>query len=281
MKNLLIIFFLFGLLALNNCTKNEKIETENIGVSQVEEQMIKAYQEGMIAFKDQYFIEAAKKFNEAEILFPQSDWAPRSALMAAYAYYYDDYNNRAISELLNFFKKYPNDPNLSYAHYLLAMSYYNKIVDEKKDLEPLKNSKKQFEYIVENYPNTEFSLDSKFKLGLINEMIASKEMYIARHYIKKKKWIPAINRLKFIVKEHDNTIFVEEALHRLVEIYYKIGLEEESRKYAVLLGYNYPESKWYKNTYKVHKKDYKITDIKKENKKSISEKFKSLLNWDG
>ena len=95
---------------------------------------------------------------------------------------------------------------------------------------------------------------------------------------KKKKWIPAINRLKFIVKEHDNTIFVEEALHRLVEIYYKIGLEEESRKYAVLLGYNYPESKWYKNTYKVHKKDYKITDIKKENKKSISEKFKSLLN---
>jgi outer membrane protein assembly factor BamD len=278
MKNLLIIFFLFGLLALNNCTKNEKIETENIGVSQVEEQMIKAYQEGMIAFKDQYFIEAAKKFNEAEILFPQSDWAPRSALMAAYAYYYDDYNNRAISELLNFFKKYPNDPNLSYAHYLLAMSYYNKIVDEKKDLEPLKNSKKQFEYIVENYPNTEFSLDSKFKLGLINEMIASKEMYIARHYIKKKKWIPAINRLKFIVKEHDNTIFVEEALHRLVEIYYKIGLEEESRKYAVLLGYNYPESKWYKNTYKVHKKDYKITDIKKENKKSISEKFKSLLN---
>ena len=278
MKNLLIIFFLFGLLALNNCTKNEKIETENIGVSQVEEQMIKAYQEGMIAFKDQYFIEAAKKFNEAEILFPQSDWAPRSALMAAYAYYYDDYNNRAISELLNFFKKYPNDPNLSYAHYLLAMSYYNKIVDEKKDLEPLKNSKKQFEYIVENYPNTEFSLDSKFKLDLINEMIASKEMYIARHYIKKKKWIPAINRLKFIVKEHDNTIFVEEALHRLVEIYYKIGLEEESRKYAVLLGYNYPESKWYKNTYKVHKKDYKITDIKKENKKSISEKFKSLLN---
>ena len=274
----MIILFLFGLLALNNCTKNEKIETANIGVSQVEEQMIKAYQEGMVAFKDRYFVEAAKKFNEAEILFPQSDWAPRSALMAAYAYYYDDYNDRAIAELLNFFKKYPNDSNLSYAHYLLAMSYYNKIVDEKKDLEPLKNSKKQFEYIVENYPNSEFSLDSKFKLDLINEMIASKEMYIARHYIKKKKWIPAINRLKFIIKEHDNPIFVEEALHRLVEIYYKIGLEEESRKYAVLLGYNYPEGKWYKNTYKVHKKDYKIIDIKKENKKSISEKFKSLLN---
>ena len=278
MKKLLLIFLLFGSLFLNNCTKNEKIEIIKIQEDKIEGQMIKAYQEGIIAFENQLYLDAAKKFNEAEILFPQSEWAPRSALMAAYAYYYDDYNNRAISELINFFKKYPNHPNTSYANYLLAMSYYNKIVDEKKDLEPLKNSKKQFEYIVENYPNTEFSLDSQFKLDLINEMIASKEMYIARHYMKKEKWIPAINRLKFIVTEYDNTVFIEEALHRLVEIYYKIGLEDESRKYAVLLGYNYPESEWYKSTYKVHKKEYKIQDIKNENKKSTLKKLKSLLD---
>ena len=278
MKKLLLIFLLFGSLFLNNCTKNEKIEIIKIQEDKIEGQMIKAYQEGIIAFENQLYLDAAKKFNEAEILFPQSEWAPRSALMAAYAYYYDDYNNRAISELINFFKKYPNHPNTSYANYLLAMSYYNKIVDEKKDLEPLKNSKKQFEYIVENYPNTEFSLDSQFKLDLINEMIASKEMYIARHYMKIEKWIPAINRLKFIVTEYDNTVFIEEALHRLVEIYYKIGLEDESRKYAVLLGYNYPESEWYKSTYKVHKKEYKIQDIKNENKKSTLKKLKSLLD---
>ena len=278
MNKLLLIFLLFGSLFLNNCTKNEKIEIVKIQEDKIEDQMIKAYQEGIIAFENQLYLDAAKKFNEAEILFPQSEWAPRSALMAAYAYYYDDYNNRAISELINFFKKYPNHPNTPYANYLLAMSYYNKIVDEKKDLEPLKNSKKQFEYIVKNYPNTEFSLDSKFKLDLINEMIASKEMYIARHYMKKEKWIPAINRLKFIVTEYDNTVFIEEALHRLVEIYYKIGLEDESRKYAVLLGYNYPEGEWYKNTYKVHKKEYKIQDIKKENKKSTLKKLKSLLD---
>ena len=278
MNKLLLIFLLFGSLFLNNCTKNEKIEIVKIQEDKIEDQMIKAYQEGIIAFENQLYLDAAKKFNEAEILFPQSEWAPRSALMAAYAYYYDDYNNRAISELINFFKKYPDHPNTPYANYLLAMSYYNKIVDEKKDLEPLKNSKKQFEYIVENYPNTEFSLDSKFKLDLINEMIASKEMYIARHYMKKEKWIPAINRLKFIVTEYDNTVFIEEALHRLVEIYYKIGLEDESRKYAVLLGYNYPEGEWYKNTYKVHKKEYKIQDIKKENKKSTLKKLKSLLD---
>jgi outer membrane protein assembly factor BamD len=278
MKNLLLIFFLLGILFINHCSKKEKIEIIEIKDDQIEDQMIKAYQEGMDAFEDRSYIEAAKKFNEAEILFPQSEWAPKSVLMAAYSYYSDDYNNRAISEIKNFFKKYPNDPNTSYAHYLLAMSYYNKIVDEKKDLEPLKNSKKQFEYIIDNYPNTEFSLDSKFKLDLINEMIASKEMYIARHYIQKEKWIPAINRLKFIVTEFDNTIFIEEALHRLVEIYYKIGLENESRKYAVLLGYNYPESEWYKSTYKVHNKVYKIQNIKNENKKSTLEKLKSLLD---
>jgi len=278
MKNLLLIFFLFGFLFFNNCIKNEKNEIINIQEDKIEGQMIRAYQEGMDAFEDQQYLDAAKKFNEAEILFPQSIWASRSALMAAYAYYYDDYNNRAISELINFFKKYPNDPNLSYAHYLLAMSYYNKIVDEKKDLEPLKNAKKQFEYIIDNYPNTEFLLDSKFKLDLINEMIASKEMYIARHYMNKEKWIPAINRLKFVVTEYDNTIFIEEALHRLVEIYYKIGLEDESRKYAILLGYNYSDSKWYKKTYKIHKKENKIQDIKNENKKSTLEKIKSLLD---
>ena len=278
MKKLLTIFFLFGILFISHCSNKEKIEIVEIKDDQIEDQMIKAYREGIEAFEDRLYIEAAKKFNEAEILFPQSEWAPRSALMAAYAYFYDDYNNRAISELINFFKKYPNDPNISYAHYLLAMAYYNLIVDEKKDLEPLNNSKKQFKYIIENYPNTEFSLDSKFKLDLINEMIASKEMYIARHYIQKKKWIPAINRLKFIVTEFDDTIFIEEALHRLVEIYYKIGLEDESRKYAVLLGYNYPESEWYKKTFKIHKKEYKIQDIKNKNKESTLEKLKSLLD---
>ena len=278
MKKLLLIFFLFGFFFLNNCSKNETKEIVKIQEDQIEGQMIRAYQEGMLAFENRLYIDAAKKFNEAEILFPQSEWAPRSALMAAYAYYNDDYNNRAISELMNFFKKYPNNPQTSYAHYLLAMSYYNLIVDEKKDLEPLKKSKKQFEYIIENYPNTEFSLDSKFKLDLINEMIASKEMYIARHYIQKEKWIPAINRLKFIVRKYDDTIFVEEALHRLVEIYYKIGLEEESKKYAILLGYNHLESKWYENSYKVHEKDYKISDIKNKNKKSTLEKLKSLLD---
>jgi len=275
MKNFLL--FLVFCIFLNGCSKNKEIETSIINKDLIEEQMIKSYQEGIKAYNSQSYLEAAKKFNEAEILFPQSEWAPKSSLMAAYSYFSDSYNNDAILELQNFFKKYPNDPKISYAHYLLAMSYYNNIIDEKKDLEPLEKSKIQFEYIVKNYPETDFAFDSKFKLDLINEMIASKEMYIARYYIDKKKWIPAINRLKFIIEKYDNTIFVEEALHRLVEIYYKIGLREESKKYAVVLGHNYPESRWYKNSYKIYNKNYKPV-IQKKNKKSTLEKFKSLLD---
>tara|TARA_Y100000816_G_scaffold256689_1_gene210350 strand:- start:437 stop:1261 length:825 start_codon:yes stop_codon:yes gene_type:complete len=274
MKSLFI--FLFLVLFLNNCVKESAIITPKIETDEIESQMIKSYEEGVNSFNKKLYLEAAKKFNEAEILFPQSEWAPKASLMAAYSYYTDNYNNDAIRELQGFFKKYPNDTRIAYAHYLLAMSHYNNIVDEKKDLQPLLNSKTEFEYVVENFPNTDFSLDSKFKLDLINEMIASKEMYIARHYLNKQKWIPAINRLKFIVKEYDDTIFVEEALHRLVEVYYKIGLENESKKYAILLGHNYPESQWYKTSFKIHNKNYKLERDKKKNKFTIK-KFKSLF----
>ncbi len=276
MKNL--VFFLLLILFLENCSKNKDEIKTVIIQDEIQIQMIESYKAGMNAFYDKDYILAAKKFNEAELLFPQSEWAPKASLMAAYSYYFDDYNNDAINELELFFKKYPNDQRIVYAHYLMAMSHYNNVVDEKKDLKPLLNSKKQFEYIVNNFPNTDFSLDSKFKLDLINEMIASKEMYIARHYLKKKKWIPAINRLKFIVTEYDDTIFVEEALHRLVEVYYKIGLEEESQKYAVLLGYNYPNSTWYKTSYKIHNKDFKLDKDKKKSKKSSLDRFKSLFD---
>ena len=277
MKNLLVIFFLFGLLFFNNCVKNEKNEIVKIEEDKIEGQMIRAYQEGVTAFENRLYLDAAKKFNEAEILFPQSDWAPRAALMAAYAYYYDDYNNRAISELINFFKKYPNDPNTSYAHYLLAMSYYNKIIDEKKDLEPLLLSKEKFEYIIKNFPTTDFAQDAEYKLGLIQDVLASKEMHIAKYYLKRKKWVAAINRFKTILSDYETTVHVEEALHRLVETYYKIGLVDEAEKYASVLGYNYQSSEWYEQTYRIFNKEYVTSlDVKKD-KKSILKKLKNIF----
>ncbi len=261
------------------CAK-EKANVEIIKDKEIDLQMIDAYQEGLKALDEQDGLTAAKKFSEAELLFPQSIWAPRSSLMAAYSYYRDQYYSDTIYELERFLKTYPNHPRTDYAYYLLAITYYDKIVDETKDLESIIQSKKYFEYLINEYPDTDYALDSKFKLELINEVLASKEMYLARYYFDKEKWIPSINRFKIVVEKYNDTIFIEEALHRLVEIHYKIGLEEEAKKYAYLLGYNYQSSQWYKQTYKVFNKNYQINKKKiknEKNKESLIEKIKSKI----
>ena len=226
---------------------------------------------------DPYY--AATKFLEAELLFPQSTWAPQSALMAAYSFYLQNYYSEALSNLERFLNTYPNDKNLVYAHYLIGMCYYETIEGEKKDSAPLLNAREKFSFILKNYPNSDFASDSKFKLGLIEDILASKEMYVGRHYIKKEKWIAAINRFKNVVENFDQTIFVEEALHRLVEVNYKLGLDEESKKYANVLVYNYLSSEWYEKSYKVFNKDYEksIVKLPKNDKKSLLNKFKKLF----
>ena len=242
--------------------------------------MIAAYKEGYLAIDqgDPYF--AAKKFLEAELLFPQSEWAPRSALMASYSYYLQNYYVEALANLERYLKTYPSDNNQAYAHYLIAMCYYETIEDEKRDTAPLIKAKDKFNFIVDKYPDSDFSLDAKFKLGLIDDILASKEMYLGRHYLKKGKWIAAINRFKTVIQKYNETIFVEEALHRLVEVNYKLGLQEESQKYANILGYNYLSSKWYKKTYKIFNDDYSTQVQKKikKDKKGTLDKFKKLFD---
>ena len=241
--------------------------------------MIDAYKEGIKAFEEGDVLFAAKKFNEAEILFPQSVWAPRSVLMAAYSYYSQNYYYDAISELERFIKKYPKHERSNYAHFLLAICYYEQIIDEKKDLEPLLNAEKEFKFVIKNYPDSDFALDSKYKLDLIKDVLASKEVFLGRYYMKKEKWIAAINRFKHVVEHYDQTVYIEEAIHRLVEIHYRLGLIDEAKKYASLLGYNYQSSKWYEATYIIFNRDYE-SPIEKINKKKgnfIIRKFKSLF----
>jgi len=266
------------LFALQACSKNEK-EISLIKEIDQEQEMISTYKEAFEALQkgDTYY--AATKFLESELLFPQSDWAPKSALMAAYSYYLQDYYSEAIFNLERYLNTYPKDDRASYGHFLLAMCYYEKIVDEKKDLAPLIQAKKTFKFVIDNYPNTDFAIDSKFKVDLINDIMASKEMYIGRHYIKKQKWIAAINRFKTIIQEYETTIYVEESIHRLVEIYYYLGLLDESKKYAKLLGYNYGSSNWYKASYKLFNKNYetKVIKIDKKEKKKMLKKFKKLF----
>ena len=272
----IFLIFLLTFFFVTNCTKKEKVSI--IVEEDAELQMIRAFQEGYDQFRDGDALFAAKKFNEAELLFPQSSWAPKAALMAAYVYYAQDYYFDAESELKRFIKTYPKSPDLNYAHFLLAMCYYEKIVDEKKDLGPLLKAKEKFNFIIKNYPNSDYALDAEYKLDLIQDYMASKEMYIASHYMKKKKWIASINRYKTVVEQYEKTIYVEEALHRLVELYFTIGLKNESQKYASLLGYNYQSSKWYEKSYKIFNKNYKSKLELKKEKKGLLKKFKKIFD---
>ncbi len=275
LKFILIISIVFIGACQNNDEKISIIEERDLDL-----QMIDAYNEGLNLLDDNYPLKAAEKFNEAELLYPQSLWAPRSSLMSAYSFYYGSYYVDAIEELNRFKEIYPNHERIVYAYYLMGMCHYEQIADEKKDLGSIVDAQQNFKYVLENYPDSDFALDSQFKLELIQQILASKEMYLAKYYIEKEKWIPAINRYKNVLDKFETTIYVEEALHRLVEIHYKIGLIDESKKYAALLGYNYQSSEWYRESYKVFNKDYEKI-IKKRNKQnnkvSTLEKIKSLL----
>ena len=274
--NKIILFFI--IILLYSCSGNKKKE-DLILEKDLDLQMIEAYKEGRQALDKGDALFAVKKFNEAEILFPQSIWAPRSALMAAYSFYAWAYYGDSISEAERYLKRYPKDKNLAYAHYIIGLSYYENIQDEKRNLKPLIEAKKKFNFILLNYPNTDFALDAKYKLDLIEDILASKEIYIGKYYLKKNKWIPAIKRFKTVIHEYSSTVYVEEALHRLVEIHYKLGLEVEAKKYASVLGYNYQSGQWYKESYKILNKNYEIKNEKKgkDKKKSIFKKFMSIF----
>tara|TARA_B100000941_G_C28506364_1_gene557603 strand:+ start:3027 stop:3857 length:831 start_codon:yes stop_codon:yes gene_type:complete len=270
--------FILLLIYLCSCSAQKK-EISLIKETNQNEEMVVTYREAYVALDDSDYYYAAKKFLEAELLYPQSTWAAKSALMASYSYYLQNYYIEALSNLERYLKTYPTDKNLAYGHYLIAMCYYESIEDEKRDTAPIISAKEKFEFIIKNYPNTDFALDSNFKLIFLMDILASKEMYLGRHYIKKEKWIPAIKRFQIVIKEYDQTIFVEEAIHRLVEINYKLGLLEESRKYAKLLGYNYLSSEWYKKSYKIFNQNYsyKKEPINKK-KKGVIKKFKKLFD---
>jgi len=281
MNYFLKFILIISIVLIGACKKNDQ-KISIIEEKDLDHQMIDAYNEGLNLLDNKYPLQAAKKFNEAELLYPQSLWAPRSSLMSAYSYYYGSYYIDAIEELNRFIEIYPDHKRIVYAYYLLGMCYYEQITDEKKDLGSIIDAQQNFKYVLENYPDSDFALDSQFKLELIQEILASKEMYLARYYIEKEKWIPAINRYKNVLNKFETTIYVEEAIHRLVEIHYKIGLIDESKKYAALLGYNYQSSEWYRESYKVFNKDYekiikKRKKQKKKNKVSTLEKIKSLL----
>tara|TARA_B100001167_G_scaffold55009_1_gene32074 strand:+ start:409 stop:1239 length:831 start_codon:yes stop_codon:yes gene_type:complete len=273
-KNLLILILsAFLLFSCGKKNKEEIIsETDNEEIGKI------LYAEGVEALKEGDAFYAGKKFREAETLLSQYAWASKASLMASYADYSRSSYSDAIFGLEKHISSYPADKNIDYAHYLIAICYYEQILDEKKDLEPLLKAKEKFEFIMKNYPNTDYGTDARFKIDLIIDQLAAKEMSVARFYMKTEKWIPALNRLKVVVDQYDRTVFVEEALHRLVEIYYRLGLEDEAKQAASILGYNYKAGDWYKRSYKIFNKKYKSKRIKEKKEGGlIRRKIKSLF----
>ncbi len=273
-----IIFLFIYIIFIVSCSKDKSKVDQVLLKQDVEAEMIIAYKEGMKQLEKGDALYASRKFDEAEILFPQSIWAAKASLMSAYALYSQNYYDDVIFNLERHIKNYPKDKDLVYAHYLIAICYFEQLYDERKDLKPLVKAREKFEHILKKYPNTDYAIDAKWKMGLIVDQMAAKEMYIARYYMKMEKWIAAINRFKFVVKYYDTTVYIEEALHRLVEIYYKIGLVEDAQKIAATLGYNYGSGEWYKNSYRIFNKSYKTAKITKKEKDSfIKKKFKKLF----
>ena len=276
MKIKILFFFVF--LSLYSCS-NEKKEISSIKELNQTQELITTYTEAMNALEQNDYFFSAQKFLESEMLFPQSEWAPKSLIMASYSYYMLDYYSLAIENLKRYFDIYSNDKNKIYARYLMALCYFELIEGEKRDTAAIFLAKEQFQIVINSLPNSEYALDSQFKLNLINDLLAAKEIYLGRYYLNKNKWIPAMNRFKTVLDDYDTTVYVEEAIHRLVEINYKIGLKEEAKKYATLLGYNYQSSDWYKETYKIFNSDYSLVlKNNQKSKNSILDKFKNLLN---
>ena len=265
----IILIFLFVIIA--SCSKEKPLyepKVKNDGFS--------VYKDAYSAFEEGDFFYAQKKFTEAELNFEIVEFAAKSAIMSSYSFYGINFYTEALTNLDRYLKKYPADTNVIYAHYLIAIIYYEQISDEKKDLQPLLNAKEKINFFLEKYPDTDYAIDLQFKNDLIQNQLAAKELFVAKYYISTQKWVPAISRLKVIVNDYQKTIFIEEALHRLVEIYYYLGLEEEAQKYAKILGYNYNSSQWFEQSYKVLNKDYKIK--KKPKPKSKDGFFKKIID---
>ncbi len=270
-----LIILSFLILLLFSCTKTEVKDSEPLSTKQ---EAMDIYKDALSSMEEGQYLIASEKFDQSESLLPQTEWAAKSALMSSYCLYTISFYDEAILNLKRFKKLYPADPNIDYASYLIAVIYYEQILDEKKDIEKLIFTKDAIEDFLKKYPNTDYAMDLKFKLDLVINQMAAKEISIARFYIQNEKWIPAINRLKIVVEKYDKTIFVEEALFRLVEIYYRIGLIDEAKAAASLLGYNYNSSEWYEKSYTVLNKNYKPIKIQEKEENKLVNRIKKIFS---
>jgi outer membrane protein assembly factor BamD len=238
----------------------------------------KLYTDAYSNFENGNYNAAINIFEMVERDYSYTEWAPRSLLMRAYIYYETGRYVDALVNLQRFKKRHSGSKSIQYAEYLIGICMFEQI-----NLVPLSQENtdlalRQFEKVILNYPHSAYATDAKFKIDLINEQLAGKEMYIARYYAKREKWLPALYRLNNVFKNYQTTVFIEEALHRLVEIHHTIGNIDSAKKYASILGYNYNDSDWYKKSYNIVE-GTNIPLEKAKQKKSLKERLKKLIQF--
>ena len=237
---------LMALLALGACSSDEDDPFYDAYAGRTAASI---FQEGEAQLNAGEPTDAAHTFEELERVHPYSEWAKRSMIMAAYAYYQGAEYDSAISAAQRYISFFPSDPDAAYAQYLVGMAHYDRIVDVQRDQGATRRAIQEFEEVVRRYPNSEYAREAALKIDLARDQMAGKEMTVGRYYLGQGNYMAAINRFKTVLSLHQTTSHAPEALHRLVEAYLSLGVTSEARTAAAILGHNFPGSDWYQASY--------------------------------
>lgn len=240
---LVFLAIFLGFLSLSACSKDDKDKEKP------PEPVEKLYNEALNKLGQKEYKDAVKAFEEVERQHPYSEWAVRAEIMAAFANFRDGQYDAAISMLDRFVKQHPSNTNTPYAYYLKALCYYEQITDVGRDQKITVQAQQALREVVSRFPDSEYARDARLKLDLVADHLAGKEMEIGRYYERHYDYLAATNRFRTVVEKYPTTSHTPEALERLVECYLKLGVVEQAQRYAAVLGYNYPGSQWYKDSY--------------------------------
>jgi outer membrane protein assembly factor BamD len=241
-RGLSVLFALAALTALAGCNKDKELAYKEQSIYEIYSQAVLYLEQG----RDQ---EAAQYFDEVERQHPYSVWATTAKLMSAYAHYNVNQYDEAVTRLDRFIAVHPGNRDIAYAYYLKALCYYEQIADVRRDQEQTRRAMDSLQDVITRFPTTPYGRDARLKIDLTRDHLAAKEMDVGRFYLNSRHYLSAVNRFKTVVETYSTTSHVPEALHRLTEAYTALGLFEEARKAAAVLGYNFPANEWYKNSY--------------------------------
>jgi outer membrane protein assembly factor BamD len=211
----------------------------------------KLYNTAAAALDRGEFFRAAAAFDEVDRQYPYSQWATRAQLMSGYAHYKNLKYDQAVLALDRFIELHPGDPDVAYAYYLRALCYYEQISDVRRDQKMTELALENLRQIVSRFPESKYARDAALKVDLTMDHLAGKEMEVGRYYLERKQFQAALPRFRRVVDEYQTTTHVPEALHRMIEAYLSLGLVDEAKKTAAVLGHNFPQSKWYRDSYRL------------------------------